>query len=251
MKPTSENISILTSEILQSARRLDVFAAEVISQQSANQDDNYRIFVFAQTVRIYKNFQAVCKLVEWDLNDAAGAVLRGLLEQTYVLSAVSQDPLALTRLAKESTAENHKATKGLLQIPAERRAAELTFERIQEGLKQMTEGSGFNAYDWAVRSGHADSFHTMYRRLCTYSHGAMGAVTEYLKIDRNGTILGIQSNVAGTMAPNFVLLACSILLGSVSILTDQTDTAAMKTVISQFETDLSMFNDRLCEVSNP
>lgn len=238
----------MTTEVLRSARRLDGFAVEVISQQSANQDDNYRIFVLAQTVRIYKNFQAVCKLVECDLNDAAGAVLRGLLEQAYVLNAVSQDPVALTRLAKESQAENYKATKGLLEIPAERRGVDLTVERIQDALKQMGKGSGFNAHDWAARSGLADSFHTMYRPLCTYSHGAMGAVTEYLKIDESGTILGIQSNVAGAMAPNFVLTAESILLCSIGILTDQTATDVMRTTISQFKTELSMFNDRLCEI---
>lgn len=220
MAPNAEAVATrkLKGEVIAFGEQVDSYARESLAAQTAMQDERDRIFLQACAVRMFRFFQAICALVTADLNDAAGAVLRNLLEQHYVLSAVRKDPAAIQVLANELSEEGHKAIKGLATLSPEGRPAELTHERLQEALTQLKQGGGFKVYDWARRAELTDSYHTLWRRLCDYAHGSPAMIDEYLETGEDGQIISIRSKVARAFAIEFILIASGILLDAVKAL---------------------------------
>lgn len=220
--------AVLRTDVLTLGRSVHLFAISVLSKQTAPQDDNARIFLFAQVIRMHRTAEAVRTLVAAELNDAAGAVLRCLLEQMYVFTAVHKDSSNLQQLAAESRGERHKALKGLLQLADVDRAEELTSEAIAAALEELQAGGGFNAHDWARRSGHLDHYRTYWRTLCAYAHGSIDAVCDYLDMGDNGEVLGIRSKIAELPAIEFVLVASAVVLEAVSTFKSQADASEVE-----------------------
>lgn len=142
----------LKADCLSYTRRLDAFATSLLSRHGVRQDDNHGIVLFAYAVRMSRYFQAVCRLVECGLNDAAGTTLRCLLEKSFVFCSICEDASLLHRLAQESSGEGRKALNGLLKVAPEHRAPDLTDSRINDGIATMSGGS-FNVFDWAKQCG--------------------------------------------------------------------------------------------------
>lgn len=218
------------------AARVRNLAVEVLSGQEISQAEHARIASLAQAVRMLRTFEAVTVHVEAELCDGAGAVLRSLLEQHFVFTAVRSDPESLRRLAAEDQSEKHKAMAGLLKLDAELLTAELTKDRILEEQAKLQKGSGFNAFDWAERAGDTSAYITLYRKLSTYAHGAASGLDQYIQMDREGTVLGIRSRVATEEGIDFVLTGARIMLRAVpEFLTDKNQ-AVLSAKLSELQT---------------
>lgn len=247
---TNQNaIAALLKEMLEHASRIDPIVATVLSRQSTKREDYDRIFFLAQTMRIYRGFQAVCLLVDHGLHDAAGAALRVLIEQTYVMHSVSNDQTLLKELAQQSETENHKALTGLLKTDHTSRPNGLTNDHINRALEDLEAGSAFNAYFWAEKSGLTDDYQTMYRRLCTFSHGSMNGTVEYLKFDKYGEVTGISSRLLIDIAPNYVVSAASIMIHAVNVVLKSTPDDPDLETLNKMASEQKAFFDLYCELN--
>ncbi|MBC5766741.1 DUF5677 domain-containing protein [Ramlibacter albus] len=219
--------SALRSEVLALTQSADRLATEIIAQQFAC-DDNHRVVLIAQLARMLRTFQAIDVLVSANLNDAAGAVLRCLLEQYFVFRAVSRDADLMQKATAEVEAESHKALKGLLRLRPEDRADELTEDVLNETLGTLQSGSGFNAFDWAARTGMEGAYLTLYRILSPYAHGSLSMIDKYVELNAAGQAERVRSRVAEFESTEFLLCALSMLLECVEAIDRQPNTEARR-----------------------
>lgn len=225
---TTEAERNLKSEALALARTADQLATEIVGQQSASCADNHRVILFAQLVRMLRTFQAIETLAREDLNDAAGAVLRCLLEQYFVFRAIQQDASLLQRATAEVEAESHKALKGLLRLNPEERDDALTEESLNEALQNLESGSGFNAFDWAAKTGLEGAYLTLYRLLSPYAHGSLSIIDRYVILNDAGQAERVTSWIAQLESIEFLLSALAMLLECVEALDRQPNTEARR-----------------------
>ena len=215
----------LKSEALALADTADRLATEIIGQQFAH-DDNHRVILMAQVVRMLRTFQAIVTLARADLNDAAGAVLRCLLEQYFLFRAIHKDASLLQRATAEVEAESHKAVKGLLQLRPDERAEELTEETLNKALHTLKGGAGFNAFDWAARTGMEGAYLTLYRLLSPYAHGSLTMVEKYVVLNDAGQAERVRSKIAQSESIEFLLSSMSMILECVEAFDQQPNTEA-------------------------
>lgn len=246
---SSDDDHLLVATLAQAAR-LDSFAVSLLSSLQANQDEGHRIFLMAQSVRSLVYFRAVCTLVESQLNEPAGAVLRVLLEQMFVLDAVSSEPSRLDVLATQANGESGKALKGLLELSSDSRPEWLTDERIKIELKALGKiPAGFSAYDWADKSGQRETYHALYRRLNIYSHSSLAALSAYLPTNDKGEFTSVRKNAARESAPQFLIDASAILMEILNIVASEDMSLNAKAEFASMRTEQHAFYGRLAEIS--
>lgn len=170
----------LRAEALQHGARVIQYAVATLPLQRVSADDRWRVAVSAMAVRIFRTHQAICKLVQADLNDGAAALLRVSLEQYFVLKAVVSDPKSLDIAIQEAEGERGKVFKGLRKMPVSERAPEITDDALNEAIAGIKFESGFNIQNWAHRIDCLGLYHTLWRRLSAYAHGSLLAVGSYL-----------------------------------------------------------------------
>lgn len=141
----SIEIAALRQEALQLAERVDGHAVEVLGQQFSYQDEGQRIALHAQSVRMLQTFRAVTKLVEEELHDGAAAVLRSLVEQNFVFTAVLKDPELLQQAVKVEEGEQRKALRALSTLPLDCRPQGMTDEALSEAI-EMRGTASFEAF---------------------------------------------------------------------------------------------------------
>ena len=232
----SESEHALKSEALALADTADRLATEIVGQQFAFAD-NHRVILMAQVVRMLRTFQAVVTLVRADLNDAAGAVLRCLLEQYFVFRAINKDAKLLQRATAEVEAESHKAIKGLLQLDPDERANELTEEMLNEALQTLEAGSGFNAFDWAANTGLEGAYLTLYRLLSAYAHGSLSMIEKYVVLNDAGQAEKVQSKIAQFESAEFLLSSLSMMLECVEAFDCQPNTEARRASLAHVSSE--------------
>lgn len=196
-------------------RQAEQYALDSLPLQQATQDDNARIAMVAMAVRMYRTHQAVCKLVDGNLNDAAGAVLRSLFEQYFVLLAVLNDPKSLDVAVEEAMSERRKALQGLRRMHPSERGPEITDAALDAAIAAIKAKKDYNVYEWARKSGCLGVYHTIWRRLCTYSHGCLLAIEDYVDVSSSGVVHGIKSVVERTASIDFVITSGGLLLEAV------------------------------------
>ena len=170
MTQTTDEASQLRADALQFGRQAEQFALDSLPRQQADQGDGVRIALVAMAVRMCRSHQAIRQLVEANLNDGAAAVLRGLLEQYFVLKALVRDPQDLKLAAEEAMSERRKALKGLKRMQPSDRGAEITDEALDVAIAEITAKKEYNVYEWAKKANCLGVYHTIWRRLCTYAH---------------------------------------------------------------------------------
>lgn len=228
------------------ADRLTCLAALMLSSQVASREDHHRIFLLAQGVRVFRAFQAVRLLTKAGFNDAAGGVLRTLIEQAFVMCAIAKDANLMSVLVDQLLAEKHKAFSGLLKLEAAERPDFLTPDRIMAAMEESKKGSGFNAHFWAEKCDLVHVYHTLYRRLCTFAHGSMGGVSEYMKVDASGAVTSIMGDVQVSVE-NYVLTAASIVQDAVKlIVADDAEPELIQRLEDLSKEQLDLF-DRWCK----
>lgn len=210
--------NLIISTAIAHSHEMDRLAVTELGAMQAHQTERDRIFAMATGRRALTYFRAVVNLVESNLFEPAGAVLRVLLELVLVLHVVNDSPEQLDVLARQSQGENRKALKGLLNISPTARPEWLTDATIADALAELTtEHSGFNAQYWADRSGNMETYNTMYRRLNAFSHASLVALEAYLPVNENAQITGVRGDVGRESGPQFLVSASSILLGILQI----------------------------------
>jgi hypothetical protein len=232
----SESQRALKSEALALAEAADRLATEILGQQFAFAD-NHRVILMAQVVRMLRTFQAIVTLVRADLNDAAGAVLRCLLEQYFVFRALNKDANLLQRATAEVEAESHKALKGLLRLNADERADDLTEEVLNEALQTLEGGSGFNAFEWAARTGQEGAYLTLYRLLSSYAHGSLSIIEKYVVLNDAGQAEKVQSKIAQFEGAEFLLSSLSMMLECVAAFDRQPNTEARRASLAHVSSE--------------
>lgn len=234
--PTRSRQTALRAHALLFADQVDKFATEVMAQQ-VSQGNNHRVVKIALVVRMLRTFQAILTLVRADLNDGAGALVRCLLEQYFVFRAVDKDEAMLQRATAEVEAESHKAIKGLLSMDPAARAADLTDEALRETLNALQHGTGFNAFDWAAKTGMQDAHRTLYRLLSPFAHGSIGILDRYVVLNEEGQAESIRSRIAPTESIEFLLSSASMLLECTERIDDQPCTEARRAMFGFLAAD--------------
>lgn len=229
------------------AQHVEQVAADVLMYQGIPRDDRHRLLLLMMARRMNPFFQAVRRLAASGLYDSAAAMLRSLLEQAYVFGAIHRDPAALDLLRKQGDGEMRKALGGLLRLSADFRPPELTDDVLQEAIDQLNEHGGFNAFDWADKSGLSESYLTLYRRLCAHAHGSMLPLADYVHWhdDAESFSLG-DSNVRDDI-PGYLVAGCSLMLDVSVALAGWSATEAMQADIARVGTALSTLAARTFE----
>lgn len=226
----------LRGDALSFAAEVDSFATDVLASQ-CSQGNNHRVVKMAQAVRMLRTFQAVLTLVGKELNDGAAALLRGLLEQYFVYRAIEHDQTMLQRATAEVEAESHKALKALSDMDPVARAEDLTDGALSAALSSLRGGTGFNAFDWAAKSGMQDAHRTLYRLLSPYVHGSIGVLVHYVRLNEAGQAEGICSKIAYLESIEFILCAASMLLECTERLNDEPNTESRRAMFGLLASD--------------
>ena len=240
----------LLVDALEHASKVLHLAEEVLSRLEINQREYVQIALFAQAVRMLRTFQAVTVLVRENLCDGAGAILRSLLEQYFVFSAVKENPEHLRLLAAEDQTERHKALSGLLKLEPEFKTGALAEDNIRAELSKLEKGCGFNACDRAHRVGESSTYLTLYRRLSVYAHGAGSGLDSYIQMDADGVVLGVRSRVAQDQAVDFVLTGARITLHAARAFCEGAATSSLSAMIRDLESISGQLLDRYCSIND-
>lgn len=209
------DLPILRRDSLALAERVDRHAVEVLVQQISYQNEGHRIALHALSVRMLQTCRAVVTLVEEHLHDGAAAVLRSLVEQHFVFSALHKNPALLEQARKEEEGEQRKALGGLTKLPADLRAEEMSDEVLHEAMAQRGT-AGFDVWAWAKRADLEPMYQSLWRHLSFNAHGALHAINEYVVVaEDEQTILGIRKTVLPERSIDFVLTAIQILMACV------------------------------------
>ncbi len=215
MTQTTDEASQLRADALYFGRQAEQFTLDSLSYQHAGQGDGVRIALVAMAVRMYRSHQAIRQLVEANLNDGAAAVLRGLLEQYFVLKALVRDPQDLKLAVEEAMSERRKALKGLTRMHASDRGAEVTDEALEAAIAEITAKKEYNVYEWAEKADCLDVYHTIWRRLCAYAHGCLLAIEEYVVTTSDGVVHGVTSVVERDASIDFIITSGGLLLEAI------------------------------------
>jgi len=213
----------LSVDCLKCARLVSAWASESLHAQEVSSTDANRVYQVALAVRSLVYFQGIITLVERKLVEPSGALLRVLIEHSFVLFAVRKSPELMQELATQDLAEKRKALTGLKHLSSESRPAWMTEQAIEELRSSIPDssGGGFNAHFWAEKGGLLEVYNTLYRRLNTFSHGAIGALTAYVSIDQNGQAIGIRGDAVSEFGPQFLINGASLVLNVVDGLMEE------------------------------
>lgn len=213
----------LSTDCLKFAKQISFWASESLHAQEVTSTDSVRVYQVALAVRSLVYFQGIITLIERRLVEPSGALLRVLIEHSFVLFAVRKSPELMQELAKQDLAEKRKALSGLQQLSADSRPDWMTGQAIDElrGSIPNSATGGFNAYFWAEKGGLLDVYNTMYRRLNTFSHGAIGAISAYVTMDQSGQPTGIRGDAVPEYGPQFLINGASLVLNVVDGLMDE------------------------------
>lgn len=220
------------------ANGLDRFAVALLNSAHASQSDHLHIFCMASAVRSLNYFRAVVKLIEFKLYEPAGASLRVMLELIFVLSAVHKCPELLDLLATQSIGERRKALSSLMKVSIGSRSTWLTNDVILAELEGLDPQQGFNAAFWAEKSGNSETYNTMYRRLNSLSHGALGALEGYLPVNERGQFTSVRNDVGKERAIQFLVTASSILIDVLQIIDKHGSVQSRSNELARFESEL-------------
>lgn len=208
----------LVSAAIAHSHEMERFAVAELGGMQALQTEKLRILAMATSRRALTYFRAVVGLVESNLYEPAGAVLRVLLELVLVLTVINDSPDQLEVLAKQSLEESRKALNGLLKVSPTARPEWLTNDTIVDAIAELgIKHSGFSAQYWAEKSGNIETYNTMYRRLNVFSHASLGALEAYLPVNEQNQFTGVRGDVGQESAAQFLVSASSILLGILQI----------------------------------
>lgn len=203
----------LRAEVLRLSQRVDEHAAEVLSQQVSYQHEGHRIALLALSVRMLQTYRAVFILVKEGLHDGAAAVLRTMVEQHFVFTALFHDPALLLKAEMEEQGDQRKALKALRSLAPDARPDNLTEAVLDAEIEGRSE-TAFAAFVWAQRAGLEDMFQTLYRHLSFNAHGALHAINDYLVTGGDGMVVGVRSRILPERSIDFVLVAIGIMLAA-------------------------------------
>lgn len=217
-----------SNDCLLCAKQVNDWAFHVLAALEVASTDSQRVFEIALAVRSLVYCQGIVTLSERGLVEPSGALLRVLVEQAFVLLAVRKDPSLMQQLAEQDLAEKRKALAGLEKLPDDARPAWMTAQSIDELRNSLpaTAAGGFNAYYWADKAGLLDVYNTLYRRLNTFSHGAMGALSAYMTEGPDGEATGIRGDAIPEYGPQFLINGASMVLNIVDGLSNESRAGA-------------------------
>lgn len=216
------------NDCLLCAKQVNDWAFHVLRAQEVASTDSRRVFEIALAVRSLVYCQGIVALIERGLVEPSGALLRVLVEQAFVLLAVRKDATLMQELAEQDLAEKRKALSGLEKLPDEDRPDWMTAQSIDELRNSLpaSAAGGFNAYYWADKAGLLGVYNTLYRRLNTFSHGAIGALAAYVSQGPDGEATGIKGNAVPEYGPQFLINGASMVLNIVNGLSNESGASA-------------------------
>lgn len=209
-----EEVTQLIQRGLSLLKRVNQHAESVHVRQQYPGLSREDTFLLAYKVRMLRQSQAVETLVEANLFDPASSILRVLLEQGFVLSAISDNKQHLQDLFKQDGAEVAKALKGLrFKLQEAERAPGLTDTRLDDEIAKLPKGTGFSAHNWAGLAGMESTYATLYRTVSLFSHGGAGPTAEYLEFD-SGSMPHVKPHITALKVPDLLLNAAALTLDS-------------------------------------
>lgn len=235
----------LTSDALKHAQAVCAFAILALGAQQAAQGHHIRIFAMAHGVRMLRYAQAVCTLIGSGLVDPAGAVLRVLLEQGWVIQALQKNPESFHILMTEGLVEGRKALEGLARLQPEHRSAELTAERLSSEIAKLPTSSAFVPHNWAGRADADSVYLTLYRTLSTFAHGGPTGTLDYLRwLDEEGDGVRIDGSAASVHSSEMLTVASALMLDVIDIVCAERLSASQISDAARLTTELQLLVER-------
>lgn len=114
----------LDDQCLELAKEVSGWAQITLQQLKVSGADKEQVFFVTHAVRSLVYTQGIVTLCEKRLIEPAGALLRVLMERTFVLAALEKDRSLFGELEKQANRERLKAIEGLKKLD-EKRAAGL------------------------------------------------------------------------------------------------------------------------------
>lgn len=241
-----EAFRLLKADCLRFAEIVGEWSRRKVSEADVCTSDKMQVFRLIHAARSLSYFEAVVSLVKAGLVEPAGASLRVLVEQSFVLHAVDHNPALLQVLTSQAQAEQLKAFNALEKLSAEVQPEWMTDEWFSaiKACVSDPKGGGFNAYFWADHAQMLDSYQTIYRLLNSSAHGAMGGMQAYLDeggVDRPHRVL---FNPYEHHAPDYVVHACSAMIISIACLLPEAVSKSDHQLLQRFPKDLELLQER-------
>lgn len=250
MGTPSEAVRQLFHESLDFADSVDRWVVSNLPTCRIATDDEVRVFEVLQTTRSFAFFRGVVSLCRARLAEPAGALLRVLVEHTFVLVAIRNKPDLLQKLAHQEIGEKLKAFDALKKLGSGSRPDWMTkdYLDIVRSSFETPEKGGFKAFDWALAAGLQETYWTLYKRVSTFSHGGLGALAAYETSKPDGTFSGVRLYALQEHAPMILVNASSMMLNSVIGLMTDEQAAQHRDEVNHFTQVLEGLNDRVAEL---
>jgi hypothetical protein len=210
--------SNLDDQCLELAKAVSGWAQTTLQQLKVSGTDKEQVFFVTHAVRSLVYTQSIITLCEKGLIEPAGALLRVLLEQAFVLAALEKDRSLFDEYEKQGNRERLKALSELEKLDEAELPDWFDKKDIEGFTAQVPPATkhGFSAYYWAEKADMLNAYRTIYRLACTYSHGSILGFDAYLKVDSNGVATGIQANALIEHRPQFLITAASTLANTIA-----------------------------------
>lgn len=246
MSVSSDQLDSLREESLKLGHQAVQYAYSRIAVQDVRSRDFVRVALVAMGMRLCRSQEAVCLLVSERLNDAAAAVMRSAVEQSFLFKAVVMNPANLRLASEEAESERAKALKGLSNLSPEERAEEVTDEAIFEQLSQIEAKRTFNVHEWARITGDLGTFNTLWRSLCTYAHGSLVAIDRYLDVAPDGSVRGLNVEVERVPSIGYAVTSTLMVLEALGAIDTAPSSEAEQARYGSLKAAAVALHDRYC-----
>lgn len=172
-----------TSDATSLSDRTCRLTGKLLGKQRTVLSDRRRVMMLAHVLRMLRFTQAAVTLTQAGNLEPACATARTVLEMGWVLLAIQADPAKFDEWRDQANGEAIKSIRRLKLLGEHERLPTLADANIDAAIASMPPGKNFNLKGWAIASGAAGSYPTLYQTLSACAHGEMGSTLAYTRWD--------------------------------------------------------------------
>jgi hypothetical protein len=205
-----------TSEAIALADRTCRLTSKLLGKQRTDLSDRRRVMMLAHVLRMLRFTQAAVTLTQAGSFEPACATTRTVLEMGWVLLAIQADPAKFDEWREQANGEAIKSIRRLKLLGEHERLPTLADANIDAAIASMPPGKNFNLKEWAVASGAAGSYPTLYQTLSACAHGEMGSTLAYTRWDEStGDFTSVEDPDLAELPADSLCVCVAVLLDGV------------------------------------
>lgn len=208
-----------TSDATALADRACEVAGKLLGKQKTDLSDYFRVVMLAHVLRMLRFTQAAVTLTRASLLEPACAVTRTVLEMGWVLLAIQADPAKFDEWHAQANGEAIRSMRRLKLLGEHERFPTLADANIDAAIAGMPTGKKSNLKDWAIASGAAASYHTLYQMLSACAHSEMGSTFAYTRWDEAcGNPTSVEDPDLQDLPADSLIFCVAVLLDGVRLI---------------------------------